>query len=68
VISPDPALHEAAGHAAVRMATWTAQALIDAVTVAAYTPGRSGGAGTARTWRAATDDLFRLVTVEPPCG
>jgi glycosyltransferase involved in cell wall biosynthesis len=55
VISPDPALHEATGGAAIRMASWTASALaaaverIDRSAVPAVPPGRS--------WREAAEDL-----------
>jgi glycosyltransferase involved in cell wall biosynthesis len=55
VISPDPALHEATGGAAIRMVSWTASALADAVeridrsAVPAVAPGRR--------WRDAVEDL-----------
>jgi glycosyltransferase involved in cell wall biosynthesis len=58
VISPDPALHEATGGAAIRMASWTASALADAVeridrSVKPAVPGRS--------WRDAVEDLATRV-------
>jgi glycosyltransferase involved in cell wall biosynthesis len=55
VISPDPALHEATGGAAIRMVTWTAPALVDAIEQALKAPAPTLAPG--RTWRAATEDL-----------
>lgn len=55
VISPDPALYEATGGAAIRMDSWTATAL----TRALRRIDRSAppGAVAGRSWRAATQDL-----------
>jgi glycosyltransferase involved in cell wall biosynthesis len=55
VISPDPALHEATGGAAIRMTTWTASALIAAVEQIdrPAPPGTPPG----RCWREAVEDL-----------
>lgn len=69
IISPDPALHEATGGAAIRMTTWTARALRDAVRTLgdvsrpAVRPGRS--------WREATEHLVALladVRPRPPAA
>jgi glycosyltransferase involved in cell wall biosynthesis len=56
VISPDPALHEATAGAAVRMASWTASALVTAVEqIEQEGPGVAKPAG--RCWREAAEDL-----------
>jgi|SRR6266511_3428787 len=57
VISPDPALHEATGGAAIRMDSWTAAALTAALQRIdrSAPPGRVAG----RSWLAATQDLVR---------
>jgi hypothetical protein len=57
VISPDPALHEATGCAAIRMESWTAAAL----TRALRRIDRSAppGAVAGRSWAVATQDLAR---------
>jgi glycosyltransferase involved in cell wall biosynthesis len=58
VISPDPALHEATGGAAVRMASWTASALVEALREALGPElRRPEPAATGRSWRTATADL-----------
>lgn len=54
VISPDPALLEATGAAAVRMPSWTASALVSAV-AEARRPVAGGGGG--RSWRVAAKEL-----------
>jgi glycosyltransferase involved in cell wall biosynthesis len=58
VISPDPALHEATGGAAIRMTGWTAAALVAAI-------GLLGTAVPAapllRDWRTAAEDLAARV-------
>lgn len=53
VISPDPALHEATGGAAVRMVSWTAAALAAAVGELSRPTAATAG----RSWRSATADL-----------
>lgn len=63
VISPDPALHEATGGAAIRMATWTGAAVRDAVRALAGVPRPTGSPG--RTWREATEHLVDLLEPEP---
>ncbi len=62
VISPDPALHEATGGAAIRMASWTAAALVHAVAeVRSFRPPDSIPP---RTWAVATRELVdRLATL-----
>jgi glycosyltransferase involved in cell wall biosynthesis len=65
VVSPDPALAEATGGAAVRMATWSAQALVEAV-AAARAGGRPPAAPAGRTWREAVEELHALVTDARP--
>ena len=57
VISPDPALHEATGGAAIRMASWTAAALSAALHGLATPVTRPAP----RSWATATADLFALV-------
>jgi glycosyltransferase involved in cell wall biosynthesis len=58
IISPDPALHEATGGAAIRMTTWTAGALVDAIArIGETTPV----APPPRAWRAAAEDLAARV-------
>jgi glycosyltransferase involved in cell wall biosynthesis len=52
IISPDPALHEATAGAAVRMRSWTSEALVDALHQLEK-PRKF----TTRTWREATGDL-----------
>ncbi|MEV4619281.1 glycosyltransferase [Asanoa sp. NPDC049573] len=59
VISPDPALHEATGAAAARMTTWSAEALVEAVTAATAAPRPEPRAG--RSWCEATAELATLV-------
>ena len=54
VISPDPALWEATGPAATRMTSWTASALVSAVSEARR-PVTGAVAG--RSWRVATKEL-----------
>jgi glycosyltransferase involved in cell wall biosynthesis len=53
VISPDPALHEATAGAAVRMASWSASALVEAL----REPLAPGPAAAGRSWRTATAEL-----------
>lgn len=60
VVSPDPALHEATGGRAVRMTTWSAAALAEAVTEA-YAAPRPPAGRTGRSWREATDHLVALL-------
>ncbi|GIF16829.1 glycosyltransferase [Actinoplanes teichomyceticus] len=68
VISPDPALLEATAGAAVRMTTWTAEALADAVRAAVAGP-RPATAGAGRSWQEATDHLVELLgPVATPAG
>jgi glycosyltransferase involved in cell wall biosynthesis len=56
VISPDPALHEATGGAAVRMTSWTSSALVAAVEqISRENPAVAKPAG--RSWREAAEDL-----------
>ncbi|MET8148635.1 glycosyltransferase [Actinoplanes sp. NPDC049668] len=56
VISPDPALHEATDGAAVRMTSWTASALVNAVErIDRARPVVAGPPG--RRWREAAEDL-----------
>ncbi|MFV2016921.1 glycosyltransferase [Micromonospora sp. LOL_023] len=52
IVSPDPALHEATAGAAIRMRSWSVEALVEAL-------GRieKPGPVTVRTWREATVDL-----------
>ena len=65
IISPDPALHEATGAAAIRMESWTAEALRDALAEI----GRPAGAPVAgRSWREATGELFDLLTGGAACA
>ncbi|HTF10344.1 MAG TPA: glycosyltransferase [Asanoa sp.] len=59
VISPDPALHEATGAAAARMTTWSAAALVEAVT--AVTAAERPVPQASRSWREATGDLVALI-------
>jgi glycosyltransferase involved in cell wall biosynthesis len=74
VISPDPALHEATGGAAIRMDSWTAASLTRALReidrsarpigtgLSAYPTGTRRLArptGTGRSWAAAVEDLAR---------
>jgi glycosyltransferase involved in cell wall biosynthesis len=65
VISPDPALHEATGGAAIRMESWTAHALSRAID--RIEGSRRPCAVASRSWRAATDDLIDRLTV-PTAG
>ncbi len=59
VISPDPALHEATGGAAIRMDDWSAEALSRALhRIAEPLPGPLPPS---RSWRAATAELAALV-------
>lgn len=59
VISPDPALYEATEASAVRMTSWTADALVTAVDEAVRLgpPARPPG----RTWAEATGHLYELL-------
>jgi glycosyltransferase involved in cell wall biosynthesis len=57
VISPDPALYEATGGHAVRMLTWTPQALRDALSQALNRPVI---APAGRTWADAAAELFAI--------
>jgi glycosyltransferase involved in cell wall biosynthesis len=52
IVSPDPALHEATGGAAIRMRSWTAEALADALSRLEKPEPTA-----VRTWREATADL-----------
>ncbi len=52
IISPDPALYEATGGAAIRMRSWTAEALVEALGRLAKPEPVA-----VRSWRAATADL-----------
>ncbi|NYH45268.1 glycosyltransferase involved in cell wall biosynthesis [Micromonospora jinlongensis] len=63
VISPDPALHEATDGRAVRMTTWTASAVVRAVTEATGAPRPPVGA-TGRSWREATLHLADLLAAD----
>jgi glycosyltransferase involved in cell wall biosynthesis len=63
VISPDPALVEATGGAAIRMDSWTGTALTRAL-ARVDEPGR-GAAPPARSWHDATAELFALLHREP---
>jgi glycosyltransferase involved in cell wall biosynthesis len=56
VISPDPALHEATGGAAVRMTSWTSSALVDAVERIGLEDTKVA-APAGRCWREAAEDL-----------
>jgi glycosyltransferase involved in cell wall biosynthesis len=62
VISPDPALLEATGGAAVRMVSWTGAALVHAVRQVAsgQLPSATAELG-GRSWRAATEHLVALL-------
>ena len=60
VVSPDPALLEATGGQAVRMTSWTAPALAEAVAVALAGPRPPAG-HSGRTWAEATRDLVSLL-------
>ncbi|WP_063763735.1 glycosyltransferase family 4 protein [Actinoplanes subtropicus] len=69
VISPDPALLEATGGAAVRMDSWTGDAMIRAlrqVEAGALPPATTAPGG--RSWRAATEHLFALLTSDAGAG
>ncbi|RQW84855.1 glycosyltransferase, partial [Micromonospora globispora] len=59
VISPDPALHEATDGRAVRMTSWTPEALVRAVGEALARPAAPGWHG--RSWRTATAHLVDLL-------
>jgi glycosyltransferase involved in cell wall biosynthesis len=59
IISPDPALHEATQGRAVRMVTWSGEALIRAIRDSERAARPAGGVG--RTWRQATADLFEVL-------
>jgi glycosyltransferase involved in cell wall biosynthesis len=65
VISPDPALLEATGGAAVRMDTWTGDALVRAVRQieSGQLPPAAELGG--RPWRAAAEHLHALLTDSP---
>ncbi|MFC7528585.1 glycosyltransferase family 4 protein [Actinoplanes sp. GCM10030250] len=62
VISPDPALLEATGGAAVRMDTWTGEALVRALrqVEAGHLPPAVAGLG-GRSWRESTAHLHALL-------
>jgi len=62
VISPDPALLEATGGAAVRMDSWTGDAMIRALrqVEAGVLPAATSAPG-GRSWRAATEHLVALL-------
>ena len=64
VISPDPALHEATAGAAIRMASWTSAALVQALRGIDQAPMPATGAG--RSWAEATGHLVALLAEEPP--
>ncbi|MGS2616533.1 glycosyltransferase [Micromonospora sp. LZ34] len=64
VISPDPALYEATDGRAVRMTTWTAAALVRAVSEATGGPRPAAGT-TGRSWREATLHLADLLAADP---
>ncbi|TDC76035.1 glycosyltransferase [Micromonospora sp. KC606] len=64
VVSPDPALHEATDGRAVRMTSWTPQALAAAVRLAVTSPRPPEGHG-GRSWRAATAHLVTLLDAVP---
>ncbi|MCO1597948.1 glycosyltransferase [Micromonospora sp. RHAY321] len=64
VISPDPALLEATDGRAVRMTTWTAPALVRAVSEAVGGPRPQAGAA-GRSWRDATTHLADLLATDP---
>jgi glycosyltransferase involved in cell wall biosynthesis len=66
VISPDPALHEATGGAAIRMDAWTGAALVRALAAVDGPRERLRDAG--RSWREATTDLFGRLTGQPVAG
>jgi glycosyltransferase involved in cell wall biosynthesis len=59
VISPDPALYEATGGAAIRMASWSGPALARALDQIDHRPRPAVGSG--RTWAEAVEDLHALV-------
>jgi glycosyltransferase involved in cell wall biosynthesis len=59
VISPDPALHEATGGAAIQMTSWSGSALAQALDAIDHRPPPSTGGG--RTWQEATEHLYALV-------
>lgn len=63
VISPDPALHEATGGAAVRMTSWTSTALISALRDIEDAPRPTTGPG--RSWAEATAHLVTLLDEAP---
>jgi glycosyltransferase involved in cell wall biosynthesis len=65
VISPDPALHEATGGAAIRMESWTADALSRAIE--RIDRSRPPAIVASRSWRAATEELVDRLTA-PPVG
>ncbi|WP_019869786.1 glycosyltransferase [Salinispora oceanensis] len=52
IVSPDPALHEATGGAAIRMRSWTAEALVEALHKL-----EKPDPAAVRTWREATAEL-----------
>jgi glycosyltransferase involved in cell wall biosynthesis len=59
VISPDPALFEATGGAAIRMTSWSGSALAQALGQIDHRPRPAAGPG--RTWQEATEHLYALV-------
>jgi len=66
VISPDPALLEATGGAAVQMDSWTGDAMVRALrqVESGQVPTATAELG-GRSWRAATEDLVSLLTGVP---
>jgi glycosyltransferase involved in cell wall biosynthesis len=66
VISPDPALLEATGGAAVRMVSWTGAALVQALrqVESGQLPVATAGLG-GRSWQAATEHLVALLADAP---
>ncbi|GAB1642015.1 glycosyltransferase [Krasilnikovia sp. MM14-A1259] len=66
VISPDPALLEATGGAAVRMDSWTGDAMVRALrqVESGHLPTATAELG-GRSWRAATEHLVALLAAEP---
>jgi len=63
VISPDPALHEATGGAAIRMTSWSGTALARALNEIDHGPPPAAAPG--RTWQEATEHLYELVVGAP---
>lgn len=63
IISPDPALYEATGGAAIRMQTWSVQGLRQAI--AEIDRPRTGVPVVGRSWREAVEGLFALLADQP---